>query len=115
MNVGQLSPILDDGRSPTISIVRVIERTDAGREEFSEVQDEIKEKLMEAHRAKDKDKIHVYIEKLCAETKIWTIYDDQPQTEAVAGQTPGQARTPSTSMRPNTSSVRATPDNPYLR
>ena len=64
LNVGQLSPILDDGRSPTISIVRVIERTDAGREEFSEVQDEIKEKLMEAHRAKDKDKIHVYIEKL---------------------------------------------------
>jgi hypothetical protein len=115
LEIGKLSPILDDGRSPTISIIRVVERTEAGREEFSEVQAEIKEKLMEAHRAKEKDKIHDYIEKLRGEITVWTIYDDQPQTEAVADQKPNQTRASSTSMRPITPAGKPKPDNPYLR
>ncbi len=120
--VGRMSPILDDGRSPTISIVRVIERTEAGRQAFTEVQSEIKEKLQIAHTEKDKEKLHEYVAKLREQIPIWTIYDDEAGDSKSAPASPArQAGAPSTlrtntTMRPRTpDSKKNPPPNPYLR
>lgn len=120
--VGRMSQILDDGRSPTMSIIRVIERTEAGRQAFTEVQSEIKEKLKIAHTEKDKEKLHEYVAKLRDQIPIWTIYDDEATGDSKAGAaSPEQqagaspART-NTTMRPRTPpSAKAAAPNPYLR
>ena len=118
--IGRMSQILDDGRSPTMSIVRVIERTEAGRQPFTEVQAEIKEKLKNAHNDKDKQKLHDYVEKLRAETPIWTIYDDEPKEATAGSAAPAAAATgqppATTTMRPtDPAASKKMPVNPYLR
>ncbi|HEY4309951.1 MAG TPA: peptidyl-prolyl cis-trans isomerase [Pirellulales bacterium] len=116
--VGRLSQILDDGRSPTMSIVRVVERKEAGRRPFTEVQVEIKEKLAVAHTEKDKQKLHEYVDKLRDQIPIWTIYDDDPKTDATAAKEPSaDGSKANTTMRPATPAMGAkTPrPNPYLR
>ncbi|HEY1600584.1 MAG TPA: peptidylprolyl isomerase [Pirellulales bacterium] len=119
--IGRMSQILDDGRSATVSIVRVLERKEAGREPFTEVQSEIKDKLAVAHSVKDKIKLHEYMEKLRADTPVWTIYDEQlaPDAEANAQNRPQQndgGPVSSTTMRPATPNDGKTkPANPYLR
>ena len=45
LQVGQMSPILDSG--PTFHIVRVLERKEAGRKPFTDVQGDIRDKLKE--------------------------------------------------------------------
>ncbi len=117
--IGRMSQILDDGRGPTISIVRVIERTEAGREPFTEVQASIKDKLKNAHSEKDKQKLHDYVEKLRVETPIWTIYDDEAKEETAGKAAPaaanGQPPT-TTTMRPtDPAAAKKMPVNPYLR
>jgi PPIC-type PPIASE domain len=116
---GRMSQILDDGRGPAISIVRVIERKEAGRRPFTDVQNEIKEKLSSSHQEKDKQKLRDYMAKLRAETPIWTIYDEQSRPEQGAiGQQPSPTATPATTLRPtmpqNGKSSPGNP-NPYLR
>jgi parvulin-like peptidyl-prolyl isomerase len=71
--VGQLSAILDDGQ--TLHIVRVTERTDAGRTPFIEAQVGIKQTLQDERR---KSEIDDYLAKLKDRTPVWTIFDDQP-------------------------------------
>jgi hypothetical protein len=117
LDLGRMSQILDDGRGATISIVRVIERKEAGRRPFSEVQAEIKEKLTASHHDKDKQKLRDYMAKLRAETPIWTMYDEQQRPDGIAiGQQPGPTATPTTSLRPTTpQSGKSSPTNPYLR
>ena len=107
--VGRMSQILDDGRGPTMSIIRVIERTEAGRQAFTEVQSDIKEKLKVAHIEKDKEKLHEYVAKLRDQIPIWTIYDDEPTGESTTGtaspnQQAGTLQLPrtNTTMRPRT-------------
>lgn len=115
--VGRMSQILDDGRTPTISIVRVIERKEAGRTPFTDVQNEIKDKLANAHTEKDKQKLRDYLAKLREDIPVWTIYDDAPTDAAVAaGQAASNAAQSSTSMRPaaGVPTKKAAP-NPYLR
>lgn len=68
--VGQLSPILEDARC--FRIVRVLERTDAGRRPFTDVQPEIK-KLVKQDRVNAE--IQKYVNKLQESTKVWTIFD----------------------------------------
>ncbi|MES1213223.1 MAG: peptidyl-prolyl cis-trans isomerase [Singulisphaera sp.] len=120
--VGRLSQILDDGRSPTMSIVRVIELTEAGRQAFTEVQSEIKEKLQVAHTEKDKQKLHEYVAKLRDQVPIWTIYDDEPQEPAkedtAKAEPPASAaksRTNTTMAPRNPSTDKKPAANPYLR
>lgn len=93
---GRLSPILEDERS--LSIVRVHERTAAGRATFADVQEQIKEKLEQRQQEKMKEKVHEYVAKLREETPIWTAYDDAgPTADVAAGPSGGAA---STSLRP---------------
>jgi hypothetical protein len=71
--VGQLSAILDDGSA--LHIVRVTERTDAGRVPFIEAQVEIRGKLQEERRKRQMDE---YLATVRDRTPVWTIFDDEP-------------------------------------
>lgn len=84
--VGQLSAILDDGQA--LHIVRVTERTEAGRTPFLEAQVGIKQSLQEERRKREVDE---YLAKLKDRTPVWTIFDDQPQTATARAQ--GDTRT----------------------
>jgi hypothetical protein len=72
--VGQLSAILDDGQA--LHIVRVTERTDAGRTSFIEAQVGIRDKLQDEHRKREMDE---YLVAVRARTPVWTIFDDEPE------------------------------------
>ena len=77
--VGQLSAILEDGQ--TLHIVRVTERTEAGRTPFLEAQVGIRQTLQEERRKREVDD---YLAKLKERTPVWTIFDDQPPPAATA-------------------------------
>ena len=88
--VGQLSTILEDGTA--LHIVRVVERTDAGRTPFIEAQVGIRDKLREERRKREMDE---YLAALRDRTPVWTIFDDQPGGGPLQSspQTAGQPRT----------------------
>ncbi len=67
--VGQMSVILDSGIS--FHIVRVLERTEAGCRPFTEVQNDIRDKLKDERMAAAQRK---YLDKLRKEARIWTTY-----------------------------------------
>jgi len=85
--VGQMSPILDSGEA--FHIVRVLERKQAGCRPFSEVQNDIREKLkdqrMEAAQIK-------YIADLRRDAKIWTVYTGNVSAEVLMGRPPDDTR-----------------------
>ncbi len=88
--VGQLSAILDDGSS--LHIVRVTERTDAGRTPFIDAQVGIRDQLQDERRKREMDE---YLATVRDRTPVWTIFDDEPgggPTQAGA-QTASQPRT----------------------
>jgi parvulin-like peptidyl-prolyl isomerase len=66
--VGQLSPILEDEQG--LHIVRVIERQDAGKKPFEDVQGDIREKIKAERREKAQEK---YAAKLHASAHIWRL------------------------------------------
>lgn len=66
---GQLSPILNSGTG--FHIVRVLERKEAGCKPFSEVQNDIREKLKNERMAKAQRE---YIDELRKNARIWTVY-----------------------------------------
>jgi len=70
--VGQMSPIIEDDKG--FHIVRVIDRRDAGRKPFTDVQAEIRKKITEERTVEAKVK---YVEDLKKKTVIWTIYDEE--------------------------------------
>ena len=72
--VNRLSLKLEDNTG--FHIVRVSEREEARRIEFTEAQDAIREKLQEDDR---KRQIREYIDKLHKDTYIWTIFDQLAQ------------------------------------
>ena len=75
--VGRLSKILEDDHG--LYIVRVIERTDAGRKTFSDMQGEIK-KAIEKRREDSKDNERTeYLARLKREIPVWTVFDDAEQ------------------------------------
>lgn len=77
--VGQLSPILEDPRS--FQIIRVLERKDAGRTPFAEVQSEIKRRIKHERTSRAMDK---YLAELKQNVQVWTIFDGTPDAELVA-------------------------------
>jgi hypothetical protein len=85
---GQMSADIiatDDG----FHIVRVLERKDAGRTPFTEVQQSITEKVVdERMNAAGKEKI----DKIRAEARIWTIYDGQTTATALFNRPKESAR-----------------------
>ncbi|MFM7207954.1 MAG: peptidylprolyl isomerase [Planctomycetaceae bacterium] len=70
--VGQLSAIIEDGEQ--LHIVRVVERTEAGRVPFIEAQVGIRETLVMDRRCEASD---AYLQKLRERTPVWTVFDDQ--------------------------------------
>jgi parvulin-like peptidyl-prolyl isomerase len=76
--VGQLSTILDDGA--VLHIVRVTERTEAGRTPFIEAQVGIREALYDERRKREMDD---YLAKLKERTPVWTVFDDQPAAATI--------------------------------
>ena len=87
--VGQLSAILEDGSA--LHIVRVTERTDAGRVAFIEAQVEIRGKLQDERRKRQMDE---YLTTVRDRTPVWTIFDDEPGgSSQAAAQTASQPRT----------------------
>jgi hypothetical protein len=70
--VGQLSAIIEDGE--LLHIVRVVERTEAGRTPFLEAQVGIKETLIVERRTAATDE---YLAKIRSRTPVWTVFDDR--------------------------------------
>jgi parvulin-like peptidyl-prolyl isomerase len=78
--VGQLSTILDDGTA--LHIVRVTERTEAGRTPFVEAQVGIRQDLTDERRKREMDD---YLAKLKDRTPVWTIFDGEPPMATAGG------------------------------
>ena len=78
--VGQLSTILDDGSA--LHIIRVTERTEAGRTPFIEAQIGIREKLLQDRK---KTEMEAYLKRLKDRTPVWTVFDDDPADTVTAG------------------------------
>ena len=118
--IGRMSQILDDGRSADY-LHRARDRTQRGRPTTlyrSAGRDQGKARSTPITK-RTKLKLHEYVEKLRAETPIWTIYDDQPDAQANAQNQGGQngaGPVNSTSLRPaGPAGGKSQPTNPYLR
>lgn len=87
LEIGRLSPILesDDG----FHIVRVLERKQAGRRPFTEVQNDIREKLKDERFRKT---VAEYIGELREDARIWTAYTGPVSAEVLLGRPPGGAK-----------------------
>ncbi|MFN5755906.1 MAG: peptidylprolyl isomerase [Planctomycetia bacterium] len=78
--LGQLSTILEDGSA--LHIVRVTERTEAGRTPFVEAQVGIRQELMDERRKREMDD---YLAKLKERTPVWTLFDGEPPMATAGG------------------------------
>lgn len=85
--VGQMSPILDSGTG--FHIVRVLERTEAGCRPFSEVQNDIREKLKDERMLIAQRK---YLAELRKRAKIWTVFTGDVAAETLMAQRGGPQR-----------------------
>jgi hypothetical protein len=98
MPIGQLSAILDDGSA--LHILRVIERTDAGRTPFIEAQVGIRNQLQDERRKRQMDE---YLATVRDRTPVWTIFDDEPNGGPGGGPTQAGAQAgPQTASQPRT-------------
>jgi hypothetical protein len=87
LEVGRLSPILESDAG--FHIVRVLERKQAGRKPFTEVQNDIREKLKDE---RFRDAVEEYIAELRRDARIWTAYTGPVSADVLLGQPPGDTR-----------------------
>lgn len=85
--VGQLSTIIED--DATLHIIRVIERTEAGRTPFLEAQVGIKTTLQEERRQRE---MKAYLDRLRERTPVWTIFDEEQAGTLTAGRQPATVK-----------------------
>ena len=78
--IGELSAILDDQNS--LHIIRVIERSDAGRTPFIDAQVAIR---MGLRREKQENARKEYLDRLRDRTPIWTVFDEEQKNTKIAG------------------------------
>jgi hypothetical protein len=78
--LGQLSLIIEDSKG--FHIIRVVERIDAGRKGFPEVQGEIRKTIKQERVQKE---VHTYVQKLQQSAKIWTIFDGPDNGQLIPG------------------------------
>ena len=82
-----MSQILDSG--PMFHIVRVLERKEAGRKSYTDVQPDIREKLKEQRFQAGAE---AYLTRLRSEARIWTVYTGNVSAETLLGRKPGDAQ-----------------------
>jgi hypothetical protein len=87
LQVGQMSPILDSG--PAFHIVRVLERKEAGRQPFTEVQGDIREKLKDQRFSAAVEK---YLAQLRQDARIWTAFTGNVSADVLLGRKPDEAQ-----------------------
>jgi hypothetical protein len=87
LEVGRLSPILESDAG--FHIVRVIERKQAGRKPFTEVQNDIREKLKDE---RFRSAVEEYITQLRQDARIWTVYTGPVSAEVLLGSAPNETR-----------------------
>lgn len=83
LQVGQMSPILDSGTM--FHIVRVLEREEAGRKPYTEVQADIRDQLKDERFRVEMEK---YLGKLRADARIWTVFTGHVAADELLGQKP---------------------------
>jgi parvulin-like peptidyl-prolyl isomerase len=83
LEVGQMSPILDGEEG--FHIVRVLERKEAGRRPFTEVQHEIRERLKEE---RFQVAVQEYLNTLRRDARIWTAYTGNVSADVLLGRKP---------------------------
>ena len=83
LKVGQMSSIIDSG--PAFHIVRVLERKEAGRKPFTDVQADIRDRLKEQRYQKEAVK---YLTKLRQDARIWTAFTGNVSAEVLLGRKP---------------------------
>ena len=87
LEVGQMSPILDSG--PMFHIVRVLERKEAGRKAYTEVQADIRDKLKEERFQTEVEK---YLTQLRSEARIWTVFTGNMSADVLLGRKPEETQ-----------------------
>jgi parvulin-like peptidyl-prolyl isomerase len=87
LQVGQMSLILDGG--PMFHIVRVLERKEAGRKAYTEVQADIRERLKEERFQTEVEK---YLTQLRSESRIWTVFTGNTSAEVLLGRKPEETQ-----------------------
>lgn len=83
LQVGQMSQIIDGG--PMFHIVRVLERKEAGRKPYTDVQADIRDKLKEQRFQAEVEK---YLTKLRGEARIWTAFTGDVSADVLLGRAP---------------------------
>lgn len=84
LQVGQMSPIIDSG--PMFHIVRVLERKEAGRKPFTDVQADIRESLKDERFKVAAEK---YVVKLRQDARIWTAFTGNVSADVLLGRKDG--------------------------
>jgi parvulin-like peptidyl-prolyl isomerase len=77
---GKLSQVIEDKGG--YHIIRVLERTDAGKIAFEEVQGEIRETIKQQ---KISAQYKAIAQKIKSSSKVWTVFDDDPVLSQMAG------------------------------
>jgi hypothetical protein len=78
LQVGQMSQIIDSG--PAYHIVRVLERREAGRKPFTDVQGEIRDALKEQRMRAEMEE---YLVELRRRARVWTVFTGNTTAEAL--------------------------------
>jgi parvulin-like peptidyl-prolyl isomerase len=87
LQVGQMSPILESDEG--FHIVRVLERKEAGREPFTEVQVKIRDKLKEQ---RFKVELEKYLGRLRRDARIWTAFTGNVSADVLMGRKPDETQ-----------------------
>ena len=69
--------------------MRVLERKEAGRKPYTEVQLDIRDKLKEQRFQLEVEK---YLSRLRGEARIWTVFTGNVSADALLGQTPEEIK-----------------------
>jgi hypothetical protein len=87
LQIGQMSQIIDSG--PAFHIVRVLERREAGRKPFTDVQGEIRTALKNQRMRAAMDE---YLTQLRADARVWTAFTGNVSADVLLGKRPDETQ-----------------------